>query len=115
MRIEDYKFGRLKLDGQTYTSDVLIWPGGVDDSWWRKKGHSLCMEDLSELLEKDFDVLIIGTGARGVMNVPRDVLEELRDRCDEVHVSTTEAACEKFNETAQDPDRRVAAALHLTC
>lgn len=35
MAIEDYEFGRITIDGATYTSDVIIRPEGVDDSWWR--------------------------------------------------------------------------------
>ncbi|MEF8788320.1 MAG: Mth938-like domain-containing protein [Planctomycetota bacterium] len=115
MRIDDYEFGRLVVDGETYTSDVLMWPDGIDDSWWRNRGHSLCMDDLSDLMDKDFDVLVIGTGARGVMNVPADTLEQIEEACGEVHVATTDEACEKFNELAEQSDRRVAAALHLTC
>ena len=115
MKIEEYEFGRLQVDGQTYTSDVIIWPGGINDSWWRERGHSLCMDDLSDLQDKDLDVLVIGTGARGVMNVPQDILEELQNRYDEVHVTTTDEACETFNDLAQNGEKRVAAALHLTC
>ncbi len=115
MRIDNYEFGRLVVNGEAYTSDVLIWPEGLDDSWWRERGHSLCMDDLSELMDKDFDVLIIGTGARGVMNVPGDTLDQLEEVCDELHVATTDEACEKFNELTAQGDKRVAAALHLTC
>ena len=114
MRIESYRFGSITVDGKTYTSDVLIWPEGVDDSWWREAGHSLCPEDLERILDKHPDVLVIGTGAYGLMKVPQATVDFLRQRCQEVHIAKTGKACEQFNELSPG-DRRVAAALHLTC
>jgi len=115
MKIEDYQFGRIQIDGETYTSDVLVWPGNVDDSWWRKEGHNLCLEDLKGLLDKDLDVLVIGRGANGVMQVPDQTVEQVKKSCPEVHVAKTAKACEKYNELVDRPDTRVGAALHLTC
>jgi len=114
MKVEHYQFGRVIIDGKTYTSDVLVWPEGVDDSWWRKVGHKLCPDDLEEILSKNPDVLVIGTGAYGFMKVPQATLEFIRKRCRTVHVAETAQACDKFNELSQG-EARVAAALHLTC
>ena len=114
MAIEHYEFGRIRIDGQTYTSDVIIWPAGVDDSWWREEGHSLCEADLEPILSRDPEVLIIGTGARGAMTVPRDMVGYMEEHCDEVYVERTEHACERYNELCDGP-KRVVAGLHLTC
>jgi len=114
VRIDDYRFGRITVDAKVYSSDVLIWPEGVDASWWRKEGHRLSREDLAELLEKDPDVLIIGQGAHGLMRVPRETMDFLCERCGEVYAANTQEACDMFNEMSAG-DRRVAAALHLTC
>jgi len=114
MRIESYRFGSILIDGKTYTSDVLIWPEGVDDSWWRRQGHNLCAEDLEGILDKRPDVLIIGTGAYGAMKVPQATVDFARQYCQEVHIAKTGEACQKFNELCRS-NRRVAAALHLTC
>lgn len=115
MKIEDYQFGRIQIDGEAYTSDVLIWPGNVDGSWWRKEGHNLCLADLDTLLDKNLDVLVIGRGANGVMKVPQETVEQIKESCPTVHVAKTAKACEKFNELSGQPDLRVGAALHLTC
>jgi hypothetical protein len=114
MAIEHYEFGEVVVDGQPHTSDVIIWPEGVDDSWWGVEGHSLCKEDLKPVLDRKPDVLIIGTGAYGAMQVPPDIVRHMLVRCKEVHVERTGRACELFNELAGGP-RRVVAALHLTC
>jgi len=114
MRIDGYRFGRIEIGGRAYSSDVIVWPEGVDDSWWRVEGHGLCEKDLEPLLDKRPDVLIIGTGANGLMAVPPAMVEYMAARCAEVHVERTERACEVYNELAGG-ERRVVAGLHLTC
>lgn len=49
MRISEYEFGRIAVDDKTYTSDVIIAPGKVIDSWWRKEGHNLNIDDLDDM------------------------------------------------------------------
>ena len=45
MKIDSYSFGRIVINGKTYTSDVIIFPDKVDASWWRKEGHLLQLAD----------------------------------------------------------------------
>ncbi|HDD24034.1 MAG TPA: hypothetical protein ENF52_01190, partial [Chloroflexi bacterium] len=62
--IESYEFGRITIRGQTYTSDVLVFPDGqVQSNWWRAEGHRLRLEDLTELLSQRPDVIVVGTGS----------------------------------------------------
>jgi len=70
MRITTYEFGRIAIADQTYTSDVIISPKLVIDSWWRKQGHYLQIEDLDDIVNAKPDMLIIGTGYYGRMQVP---------------------------------------------
>ncbi len=35
MRIDHYVFGKMVVDGKTYTSDLIVYPDRVDPSWWR--------------------------------------------------------------------------------
>ncbi len=114
MTVEHYTFGTIVIDGRTYDSDVVIWPEGVDDSWWRVEGHRVCTEDLEPILNKNPDVVILGTGAYGSMAVPDVVVDYLRGECEQVHVKPTEDACSLYNELASGT-RRVVAGLHLTC
>ena len=53
MKIEHYSFGNITIDGQTYTSDVIIYPERVDASWWRKEGHNLQIEDLAGVIKAE--------------------------------------------------------------
>jgi hypothetical protein len=114
MTIEHYRHGSIVVDGRTYTSDVIIWPEGVDDSWWRLRGHAMCREDLEPILAKNPDVIILGTGSSGAMSVAAEILDYMRERCAEVHIEQTEEACALYNQLADGP-KRVVAAFHLTC
>jgi len=113
MNIEHYSFGRITIDGKTYTSDVIIYPGRVDSSWWRKEGHYLQVIDLINVIKTKPDILIIGTGYSGVMVVPKETISHLESKGIEVHVTQTEKAVELFNKFKKDT--MVVAALHLTC
>nr|MBC7245930.1 ribonuclease H-like domain-containing protein [Chloroflexota bacterium] len=111
--IESYSFGRITIDGKTYTSDVIILPDGVRPGWWRKEGHNLHKEDLVEIIAVRPQVLVIGTGNVGLMQVPQDVLDYLATHGIRAEIEHTAAACKRYNELSAS--EQVAAALHLTC
>jgi hypothetical protein len=111
--IDSYRFGHIVIDGRPYTSDVIILPGRVDASWWRKQGHSLCVEDIEAAIEANPDVLVVGTGADGLMQVPESTAQYVRSRGVALIVERTDAACERYNELARSST--AVAALHLTC
>jgi len=70
MRISEYAFGTIAIENRTYTSDVIIAPEKVLDSWWRKEGHNLAIDDLDDIVKSEPEILIIGTGYFGRMKVP---------------------------------------------
>ena len=113
MKIDSYSFGRIVINGKTYTSDVILYPGRVDASWWRKEGHLLQFADVEEALQAKPDVLVIGTGYAGVMRVPRETIDRIAAKGIEVKVERTSKAVALFNDL-QD-GRTVIAALHITC
>ena len=111
--IESYDFGRIIIDGKPYTSDVIVFPDRVDDSWWRKKGHELCIDDIKEVVEAKPEILVVGTGFYGRMKILSETLEYLKSNGIEVTAKKTEDACEAFNRLSKA--RKTVAALHLTC
>lgn len=113
MKIEHYSFGKITIEGVTYTSDVIIYPEKVNGSWWRKEGHNLQVVDLTDVINATPRVLIIGTGAMGLMKVPKETLSHLQSKGIEVHVARTGEAVEIFNKLQKD--KTVIAAFHLTC
>jgi hypothetical protein len=112
-RIEHYAFGTITIDGATYRSDVIVLPDRVVPDWWRKNGHSLSLDDLTDVTSDPPATLIIGTGASGMMDVPRRTIATLEALGVEVVVRPTGEAVRAYNRLA--PAGRVAAGLHLTC
>jgi len=113
-KIESYSFGRITVDGKTYTNDLIILPSGVRPGWWRKQGHNLHQDDLGVIVRTKPSILVIGTGNVGRMKVSGDVLAHLEAHGISAVVERTAEACQRYNELAAQ-DRSVAAALHLTC
>ena len=111
--IDSYGFGRIVIDGESYSSDVVIYPNRVDGNWWRKEGHSLHIEDLSEIVEESPEVLVLGTGDPGLLKVRPEADALLRSKGIELIAEPTKRACERYNELSKT--KKVIAALHLTC
>ena len=116
MKITDYSFGRITVDGQTYTSDVIIHGDDINDKWWRDTGHRLAVTDLADVVQDRPEVLIVGTGHSGQMEVPEQVRHDIQSYGIELHVLRTGDAVRIYNELSQERGpENVAAALHLTC
>lgn len=113
MKIEHYSFGKITIEGKSYTSDVIIYSERVDSSWWRKEGHSLHIVDLKDVINAKPEILIVGTGYSGAMVIPEETKSYLKLNGIEVHIARTEKAVELFNKLQKD--KKVVAALHLTC
>lgn len=114
MRISEYKFGKIVIENKTYTSDVIISPEQVIDSWQRKQGHNLDITDLDDIVNAKPDVLIIGTGYYGRMWVPDETRRYLGEQGIKVRQAKTGDAVSEFN-ALQKECARIVAALHLTC
>lgn len=114
MHIDDYQFGKVVVDGQTYQSDIIITPETVIDSWWRQEGHRLDRRDLDEILEARPDCLLVGTGYYGRMTIPDETIQYLQDKHIHLDYAPTADAIKQFRQL-QRKYARIVAALHLTC
>jgi hypothetical protein len=114
MVIESYTFGKIVIDGHCYERDVILTRDQVWDGWWREEGHRLSIVDLERAFEMDPEVLIVGTGAFGLMRVPDETRREIEGRGIELHVLRTGKAFELYNRFESD-GRKAVAALHLSC
>jgi hypothetical protein len=110
--IEHYEFGRIRIDGEDYSRDVIVLPGRVVPNWWRRDGHSLVTEDLEDVLDELPQTLVVGMGADGRMRPDPAALDDLRARGIQVEALPTTQAVRRYGEL--DPTTS-AAALHLTC
>ena len=111
-KIDDYSFGRIVVDGEELTADVILLPGRIIPSWRRRDGHALVLDDLREVLDELPERLIVGTGAEGRMRPDQSMIDALDARGIEVEAMPTAQAVRRF---ARLDEERTAAALHLTC
>ena len=112
--IEHYAFGQMTIDGTIYRADLLIFPDGrVRADWWREEGHRLCLDDVSDLLATEPELLVVGTGASGLMKTEPELERRLREANIELRTAPSAEAAAVYNE--QTPNRKVAACFHLTC
>jgi len=114
-RIDGYSFGRMTVGGRQVRSDVILYPDGrIQEHWWRARGHGLVAEDIPAVLEARPKLLVIGTGASGLMEVPESLAADCRARGIRVEAHPTAAAVARYNE-AVEAGTEVAACFHLTC
>ncbi|MBN2407043.1 MAG: hypothetical protein JXJ19_05050 [Elusimicrobia bacterium] len=112
MRLSEYSFGKILIDGILYTSDVLIVDGKAAE-WWRKEGHLLQEEDLEEVWKSIPDVLVVGCGASGIMRIDDSVSLRCAQEGVELIRADTDEAVDIFNRLSGK--RKTACGLHLTC
>jgi len=124
MKIDSYSFGNIVIDGKSYSSDVIILKDRVISNWWRREGHKLCLNDLKDILTTPFsppseggerggEVLVVGTGASGMMKVLKEVSDYFNSKGIKFIEEKTEEACRIYNKLSNS--RNISAALHLTC
>jgi len=114
MRIESYRFGVMKIDGIEYQADLIVFLDKIKSNWWRKQGHSLAIEDLDDVLDFKPEVLIVGKGASGLMQIPDSTKKALREEGIKLIAENTGRAWQIFNEQIQKGKKAVGA-FHLTC
>lgn len=113
--IDTYEAGRwIRIGGRTYHNDVKIVGDEVRANWWRKAGHRLDQADLSDILEIRPDILVVGTGYAGMMQVPDATRKALESQGIRLQVEKTGSAVRVFNRLYEE-GRKVAGAFHLTC
>lgn len=113
MKIDSYRRGQITINGERYSSDVIIFPQWVKDGWWRKRGHRVCPEDIEEVIQEKPEVLVVGTGDEKRLEVSPETQHYLEEQEIELITQATGKACQTYNQLCSS--RKVIAALHLTC
>jgi hypothetical protein len=116
MRIDNFSFGSIQIDGRTYAFDVVIDQGTVRK---RKKGASkLHRESYGHTpLSAEEDIpwncrrLVIGTGADGALPVMESVKAEALRRDVELVTAPTPVAIDIL----ETHPKHTNAILHVTC
>ena len=111
--INSYSFGTITIDNNKYTKDLIIYSDKISSNWRRKTGHLLTEADITEIINYKPEVLIIGTGASGLMKVDDKLKEKLKTLGIEFVIKKTAEAVAEYNRVYKD--KKVVCALHLTC
>lgn len=114
MAIDSYKYGQIVVNGTTYTSDIIIYHDRVNKSWSRHEEHRLIPADITDALNAQPDVLIIGTGYAGVLIVPKEMAAHIAAQGIEVIIEKTSRAVELYN-SLLGTKKYAIAALHIAC
>jgi hypothetical protein len=118
MPIDKVEFGRITIDGKTFTTDVLVFPDGrVQDQWWRARGHVLTREDLAPLMRTQPQEIIVGTGAYGRMRPATGLATTLAAQGVRLTALPNAEARQRYNQLLGQRGRgpSLAACFHLTC
>ncbi|MCF8095755.1 MAG: Mth938-like domain-containing protein [Desulfobacteraceae bacterium] len=114
MRIEDYRFGSMRINGETYKRDLKIIKNSVRPDWWPKSSHLVTRDDIDDILKAEPEILVLGKGSPGQMEPDPALTEELEKKGIRLISRPTQEASEEFNRL-QEENKNVAAGFHLTC
>ncbi len=116
MRIEDFSFGSIRIDGVTYDHDVVIDRGEVRRR--KKKASKKFREEfghtplsIEEKIPWKCRRLVIGTGAGGGLPVMTEIKLEAERRKIELLILPTAQALEVLKQRSEETN----AVLHVTC
>ena len=112
--ITEFSFGKIVVNGKTYNSDIKIIDGQVISEWWRRSGHRVEIEDITDVLEAEPEVLVIGKGSPGLLKSTASLRDHLAANHIELIEKKTSKAIEVFNKIYKR-GRKVAAGFHISC
>jgi dienelactone hydrolase len=112
--IDSYSFGHMIVNGRKYDKDLIIFPERIKDHWWRNNGHILRAADLKEVFEYKPELLVVGTGSSGKMQIEPSMKDSLRQEGIKIIEIQTGHAVNVFNKEMQK-GAKVVGAFHLTC
>lgn len=95
MEITHYSLGTFVIDRTQHISDIKIIGPRVYQ--WKRKDQKLTREDIIEIMEKNPDIIIIGTGAAGLLQIDQDAKNAIEARGIKLIILRTPHACKEFN------------------
>jgi hypothetical protein len=112
--IDSYSFGRIVVNGTIYLNDIKIVGNAVIPEWWRKSGHTVSPEDVSDLIDSRPEFVVIGKGEPGFMKIGSAAKRLLQDRGITLLEEKTSQAVRTYNRLRRE-GKNVCAGFHLSC
>lgn len=123
--IEKLSWGKFIIDGSEHYlmpdkkragagKDIRL-IGRKTSPWAEREGHVLSRQMLTGIFEQGIDILIIGTGIKGDIQVSEQVIEDiLSGGIKQLFVEKTPEACRLYNDFFHE-GKNVALLAHATC
>ena len=111
VKIDSFYFGNIIINGRKFQRDVTVaWNGEINE---KDGSHQFSKADYNEIMLRDPEVIVIGTGT--VQNVKVDPAVEVAAKMNgvEMIVKPTLEAIEEFNKLARK--KKVIGVIHVTC
>lgn len=119
--IERFQWGRFQIDGQIHSEDgegvgkdIFVIHGEVR-AWEAREGHKLKTGMVDCIQDTDISILVIGTGVRGAIRVPKKTRKAIKSGgVEKLIIEKTVEACATYNQLVRK-GKRVALLAHGTC
>jgi hypothetical protein len=119
--VEEYSRGRFVIYGQAHSNqgegvgkDIRL-VGSTVSEWKERKGHTLSPAMITGIFDSDVEILVIGTGIDGLVEVPEETRKYVIGRgISRLILLRTPAACRTYNELYRE-GQAVALLAHGTC
>ncbi len=112
--IDAYSYGRIRVSGDDFDEDLIVFPDKVEPYWRRRDAHSLSINDLETVIDYSPELLVVGTGTTGRLHLDSSTREVLRQKGIDCIDEHTDRAWQIFNQE-MERDTKVVGAFHLTC
>ena len=106
VKINSTKFGEVMIDGKTHYSDVIVFFDGTIE--YREKDWVIEEDEFKKIIQRNVNIIIVGTGQQGTMSVSDKVRELANYMKIKIVEMKTPYAIELFNAYASQ-HRTVAA------
>ncbi len=110
--IDQFEYGSIVLDGETYRSNVFIYPDGSIERWRPGGDNRLRRKDAARMVEAEPETVVIGLGTAGRMTVTPAAQRSFEEAGIEPLTYRTHKACDTYRELRRR--RRLGAILHIT-
>ncbi|MGC8927243.1 MAG: MTH938/NDUFAF3 family protein [Myxococcota bacterium] len=114
MKIHEYRFGNINIDGNDYSDDLIISQGNnLIIPWIRERGHLCQKRDIERYLDGSINKIIFGRGYFLVMKIDDDLKNYLLQNGIEFVEAGSKKAVELFNKI--EDKSSLLFCIHLTC
>ena len=117
--IDSTQFGEVIIDGKKYNQVLIIGDSVIERDYKKLKelfgtSHKIGDWETETLLRTNPEVIVIGTGQDGKLEVDKDFLDKTGEKGVEVIIAITPEAIKIYNEKVKN-EKLVNALIHTTC